>query len=69
LIFTGFTASQITAGSTGYFFVTFDVAAGAEKGNTVITGQITSTNNFLFNPSADKTGTSLPVSGSNTQYN
>jgi hypothetical protein len=67
LIFTGFTASQITAGSTGYFFVTFDVAAGAAEGNTVITGQITSTNNFLFNPSADKTGTSLPVSGSNTR--
>jgi hypothetical protein len=67
LIFTGFTASQITAGSTGYFFVTFDVAAGAEKGNTVIAGEITSTNNFLFNPSADKTGTFTPVSGSNTQ--
>jgi hypothetical protein len=67
LIFTGFSANQITAGSTGYFFVTFDVAAGAEKGNTVIAGEITSTNNFLFNPSADKTGTSLPVSGSNTQ--
>jgi hypothetical protein len=61
--FTSFTSQLISSGTTGYIYITTDVAAGATPGNTINLSALT-TSNFTFT-SAAKSG-STTAGGSQT---
>ena len=63
-VFPSFTSQNITSGTTGYIFITADVAAGATPANTISLGT-TAFSNFGLG-TATETGTN-PVAASNTQ--
>lgn len=64
LVFTLTTRQSIAAGVTGYFWITADVASGANGGNT-ITGGALPPANMLFSTSATVSGTPL-IGGTQT---
>ena len=64
-VFPSFTSQAITSGSTGYIFVTADIASGATNGNTINIGT-TAFSNITFS-SGTKTGTDpVPAGGAQT---
>ena len=63
-VFPSFTLQSIAAASTGYIFITTDIASGATLGNTINIGS-TAFANFTFS-AGTLTGTD-PVAASNTQ--
>jgi len=61
--FPSFSSQVITSGTTGYIFITADIAAGATAGNTIFLDALT-TSNFTFS-SGNKSG-STTASGAQT---